>query len=519
MIRSLRLRLLVYASTASALILALLGITLYILVRQSVISNFDQALLSEARAVAATAEEHGNEIVFDYAPDELPKFVTKDHPDYFQAWIDSGVIIRSPSLGTGDLPRPDQANNVSFANFRLPDGRRGRIVTMSFVTTIESNAGKDSADAGKDADKDADAAKDKNPAGPEHTSTILLSVATGSGGMLELLEGLQWILFLSCGLAVVLSGAVLLWVTARAVRPVERLARDIEKLRENDLSVRLASPDAPTELQPVVDKLNGLLARIAAAFSREKAFTADVAHELRTPLAALITTFDVCRSRPRDEAGYMAAIDKCRDVSHRMQMMIESLLILARADGGQLGLERQSIDAGDLIDECWAMFSPQAEASHLKLEWNVPNPLTIQTDPEKLRIILHNLFDNACSYTNAGGTIRVVAKVWDTHFHLEVANTGSRITPANASHVFERFWRGDGARSDTGIHSGLGLSLCQRLSRLLDGQIDIDLSTSDWFVVRLSLPAYPAIPTSAPTSSPPAAPALSQAPAPISSAR
>ena len=243
-----------------------------------------------------------------------------------------------------------------------------------------------------------------------------------------------------------------------------------------------------------------------------------MAHELRTPVAALLTTFDVCRSRPRDESAYMATIDKCRDVAHRMQAMVESLLILARADAGQLVLKLHSVEPTDLLDECWAMFAQKAEERGLQLEWSTPRLPEIRTDSEKLRIIVQNLFDNACSYANDRGTVRVVAQVIKGRFQLQVVNTGNRIAPADVHRLFERFWRGDEARADTGVHCGLGLSLCQRLARLLGGQIEIETSTADWFVVRLTLPADSQAPTSAPAQ-PPHAPALAEAPAGSSSAR
>src|SRR5580704_11173569 len=140
MIRSLRVRLLVQTSVAAAVVLGMLGFALYFCVRQSTDSAFNDALLTEARAVAATAEQHDQKIVFDYAPDELPKFTTADHPDYFQAWIDPDVVIRSPSLGTGKLPRPAVAKGITYSDLVLPDGRPGRMIGMSFTTTIEPNA-------------------------------------------------------------------------------------------------------------------------------------------------------------------------------------------------------------------------------------------------------------------------------------------------------------------------------------------------------------------------------------------
>ncbi|MGD0770831.1 MAG: ATP-binding protein [Tepidisphaeraceae bacterium] len=470
MIRSLRLRLLVHTSLGAAIVLGLLGLALYLGVRRSVESEYNQSLLTEARAVAATAEQHGQQIVFDYAPDELPKFVAADHPDYFQAWIDPGVVIRSPSLGHGDLPRPPTGAAVSYHDLLLPDGRPGRMVTMSFTTTIEPNATGNSSNA-------------------DSSRTVILSVASDTLSIQRTLENFRWLLAGWCCLAVVVCGAVLVWIVGRAVRPVERIASDIDQLRENDLSVRLSSGDAPTELAPVIDKLNGLLSHLESAFAREKAFTADVAHELRTPLAALLTTFEVCRSRPRDESAYVAAIDKCRDVAQRMQAMVETLLVLARADAGQLSLKLQNTDAADLLDVCWALFAPRAQARGLQLQWQVPGPIFIETDPERLLIILQNLFDNAVSYANDAGTLRVTARLDSDRLLIEVANTGSLIPPGDADQLFERFWRGDQARADTGVHCGLGLSLCQRLSRLLNGHIQVQTAQRDWFIVRLTLPA------------------------------
>lgn len=494
MIRSLRLRLLIQTSIGAVLVLGLLGIALYFGIRHSVRTDYDHALQSEAGALAATAEQHGDQIVFDYAPDELPQFVTKDHPDYYEAWIDPDTILRSPSLGNGNLPRPASAAAVSYADLTLPDGRPGRMIGMSFTTTIESNAERDSAAS-------------------DRPHTVILALASETHAMNESLENFGWVLVGWCCLAVAVSGIMLYWIVGRAVRPVERIARDIDHLREDDLSVRLSAPDAPTELEPVIDKLNGLLSRIESAFAREKAFTADVAHELRTPLSALITTFEVCRSRPRDEAGYVAAIDKCRSVAHRMQEMVETLLVLTRADAGQLSLKPEKTDAADLLEDSWAFFLARAEQRNLSVQWQAAGPIFIESDAEKLLIIFQNLFDNAVCYANEGGAIRITASVVADRLEIEVANTGSRVPPEKAGQLFERFWRGDQARADTGLHCGLGLSLCQRLARLLNGQIEIQIQPPDWFVVRLTLPGANAISAlkTPPASSPAPAPAARSA--------
>jgi two-component system heavy metal sensor histidine kinase CusS len=489
MIRSLRLRLLVQTSIAAVVVLGLLGFALYFALRHSMKSNFDHALRTEAGALAATAEQHGDQIVFDYAPDEMPEFSTRDHPDYYEAWIDPNTVLRSPSLGNAELPRSAPGSADNFQDIILPNGKRGRMITMSFTTTIESNAERDSAVS-------------------DRPHTVVLALAGEAHPINESLENFGWILVVWCCLAVAVSGIILYWIVGRAVRPVERLAREIDHLRENDLSVRLRAPDAPSELQPVIDKLNGLLARLESAFAREKAFTADVAHELRTPLSALLTTFEVCRSRPRDEAGYVAAIDKCRQVAQRMKDMVEALLVLTRADAGQLSLKTKKIDAADLLEDTWALFVARAQERNLSVEWKVSGPIFIETDPEKLLIIFQNLFDNSICYANPSGAVRISASMTPQRLLIEVANTGNRVPREKAGQLFQRFWRGDQARADTGSHCGLGLSLCQRLTRFLQGAIEIEIQDPEWFVVRLTLPATTAT-TPPPIPAPPAPPASS----------
>ncbi len=174
-----------------------------------------------------------------------------------------------------------------------------------------------------------------------------------------------------------------------------------------------------------------------------------------------------------------------------MQAMVETLLMLARAEAGQLSLKLKSIDSADLLDDCWALFSPRAEARHLTLQWQPSVPIPIETDPEKLRIIFHNIFDNAVSYADEAGTVKVSANVTEGKFHVEVANTGSRVSPEQSSRLFDRFWRGDQARAGVGLHCGLGLSLCERLARLLKGEIKVQTTEGGWFTVRLTLPATP----------------------------
>ncbi len=272
------------------------------------------------------------------------------------------------------------------------------------------------------------------------------------------------------------------------MRPIHQLAGEIGSLKETDLARRLDLSGVPTELSPVIEKLNGLLGRLDQSFSREKAFTADVAHELRTPLAGIQTTLEVCRTRPRDSAGYELAIDECRAMAHRLQSLVENLLLLARADAGQLPVRKQQTDLYYLMQECWLPLLHRVEEKRLTTDSSNSGDCIVQIDAEKMRIILCNVIGNAVSHVPQGGSIRWSIARREKSIEIEVRNTGSLVASEDSSKLFDRFYRGDPSRTETGVHCGLGLSICQRLIRLLDGNITIETQTGGDFTVRLTLP-------------------------------
>jgi heavy metal sensor kinase len=468
MIRSLRVRLLLSTSLSIAIVLGLLGLAIYFSMRRSLQAEFDRSLMAQARALAALTEQNGDDVSLEFDPEQLPEFTTTNRPEYFQAWLENGqVLTRSSSLGTRDLAKTDARTSGSFQDMLLPNNHHGRSVSLTFFPRVESSTVKPI---------------------PNHARAVTLLVARETSVLhhtLEELRGWLWALFAA---AVVVSGAALVFIVGRAMIPVDRLAQEIEGLAETTLSNHLASTDVPSELLPVVEKLNGLFDRLSQAFAREKAFTADVAHELRTPLAGLQTTLEVCRSRSRDATAYETTLDKCRSMTDRMQAMIENLLLLARAEAGQLVLDRKSVDLCLLLTECWALLQHQADRRHLSVQWQMPENCLVQTDREKLSIVIQNLFDNAIAYCDEGGSISISCGVEDGGWFAEIANSGSQVSSENATHLFERFWRGDASRSGTGSHYGLGLSLCQRLMKVLKGQINIQTVQGRMFIVRVWLP-------------------------------
>lgn len=467
--QSLRARLLARVTLALAIVFALAAIALYLLIRASLLAEFDTALSAQAAALVSLTEQDNQKIKLELDPGELPDFSNGKRPSYFEIWEQNGIaVVKSTSLGRQDLSRPDAAaGRHSFHFIRLPNGKPGRLTALSFKPRFEDEAQSGAPDG-------------------RVKRTALLAVARPTHELDDALERLAWLLACVSAVAIVASVVVAGIAIQRGLVPLKSLARSIERVGTDELSERIRLEGTPRELTPVVQRLNDLLARLDGAMSRERAFTADVAHELRTPLAGLETMLEVCASRPREAEAYQSVVAKSLRLTQGMHAMVDNLLLLARADARQLTTDPEPTELGAFVRECWGPFEERASARQLRVEWKVSRDGIIKLDREKARIVLNNLFDNSVTYADEGGRIEIEAAVDSGRTTLRVSNSGSRISPSDAAKLFDRFWRGDEARSDAGIHCGLGLSLCRKIVDLLEGTLTAE-SLDGIFTVVVSL--------------------------------
>ncbi len=165
--------------------------------------------------------------------------------------------------------------------------------------------------------------------------------------------------------------------------------------------------------------------------------------------------------------------------------MIENLLTLARAEAGRMQVMSQPVDLNALLRQCWMVHVDRATARGLKVSWNIRDGITLNSDREMLRLLLHNLLDNAVSHADPNGRVVIVTSSRPDGVELSVANSGSRVAAADAEHVFDRLWRGDQSRTQTGLHCGLGLALCRQIVEALGGTIGAQTETGGEFVVTV----------------------------------
>jgi two-component system heavy metal sensor histidine kinase CusS len=254
------------------------------------------------------------------------------------------------------------------------------------------------------------------------------------------------------------------------------------------LSARVPTATLPEEIVPLVQRLNEFLHRLDEAFARERSLTADIAHELRTPVAGILSTAGVTLSADRAPAEYQEALEDVRGIARRMRSMIENLLTLARLDFQPAQFQFEPVNLREMIENGWRGYQEKAAGRGLAFENAVPGDLCSRSDRNALSIVFVNLLENAVEYANANGRIGVTARRADGVVEVEVRNTGCQLTAQQATHVFDRFWRADPSRKDANLHVGLGLALVRRIMTSLGGAVEATAAGGE-FAVQVSIPA------------------------------
>jgi two-component system OmpR family sensor kinase len=290
--------------------------------------------------------------------------------------------------------------------------------------------------------------------------------------------------------AVVIAGGGLLvyWVTGRALRPVRTIARVARTLGEQDLHRRVEIRVPEDEMGQLVDTFNGMLARLEAAFEALKRFTADASHELRAPLMLMQTEIDVALSRGRQAAEYERTLRSVREEVAHVTRLSEHLLMLARADAGQLRPEPEAVDVADLVHETAARWQAAAARFQVEIEVSAPDQGTVLADASLVRRILDNLLDNAIRHSPTGGRVALRAETAGGEWVIRVSDQGPGIPRDQATAIFHRFTRLDRARSPGHGGAGLGLALSLAIARAHGGDLRLVTDGGSGAVFELRLP-------------------------------
>ncbi len=457
--KSIRRRLTLTLLPGFALLLLASSSAIYYSTRAALLGEFDAGLRAKALTIMSLTEQGQDGIQA-----ELPETFFRDSnndgsPQFYELWQTDGKIrARSASLKDTDLPRQFGSPSAPmFWDLSLPGHSAGRAIGLKFSPKVEDDTAKRSAPL-----------------------EAIVVVAADRRSLDATLNTLATVLVVAGLLTICITVPVVNFSLRRGHAPLGHLSQQAAAISADSLQTRFPADGIPDELQPITARLNDLLGRLEESFARERRFSADLAHELRTPLAELRSHAEVELAWP--EGGESEKHRETLEIALQMEAMVTRLLDLARCENGKISLQNESVSVASLVEEVWRPLAGKAKGKGLAVNFTVATDARLQTDRALFRSILVNLFSNAVEYAPPGGRVKIAWRGEAAEF--TVNNTVGDLTAADVPHLFERLWRKDKSRSGN-EHCGLGLALSREFAALLGFNLTARLSGEKMLTLSL----------------------------------
>ncbi|MDQ6693877.1 MAG: ATP-binding protein [Chloroflexota bacterium] len=459
--RSLRVHLTAWYGAAMVALLLLFALLLYLLLDTSLNQEMD-------RALRVRSEEISNSLIGDeaggiFTPDPAAESgITLQHDLAVQSRYELALIYGPDgALLEAAGPHPDSALNRA-----VPAG--GRYMTQSidnanwrlYATPLPVAGG---------------------------TGTLLVGRSLAGTG--ETLRQTVWAILVAGPVLLLLACVGGYFLAGRALAPLQRINQITRRIQAQDLGLRIGTDAGTGEIAELAQTIDAMLERLEQAFARQRRFTADAAHELRTPLAVVTAEASLALERRRSTAEYEQVLAIIVQESEQLRVLVQDLLTLARAEHGvELG-QPSTTALSAVCAHAIAGVSHQADVKGIQIVVDQTADPVVWGDPIWLGQMLSNLLDNAVKYSRPQGLVQVRLSTAEDVAYLEVRDSGSGIEARHLPHIFERFYRADVARnrdSDTaGI--GLGLAICYWIAEAHGGAITVESAPGEGacFTVRL----------------------------------
>jgi heavy metal sensor kinase len=303
----------------------------------------------------------------------------------------------------------------------------------------------------------------------------------------NVLGTLKSILGISALLILVFVGIGGAFLAGRTLKPVDQITGTAQEISESDLSRRI---DVKTEdeLGRLATTLNKMIARLEVAFKRQRDFTADASHEMRTPLAVIQAESTLTLAKERTIEEYRKSLELISQEVVYMSELLGKLLFLARSDAGKEPLKFEDVSLGDLVSQLGMDMEVLAREKGLNFTLGTVENITLKGDKLKLRQMILNIMANAIRYTPNGGSIFTTLVKQKDQAIVSVTDTGIGIAPEHLPLLFERFYRVDKARSRSEGGSGLGLAIAKNIAEVHQGKIEVESEVGKGSTFRLILP-------------------------------
>jgi len=281
------------------------------------------------------------------------------------------------------------------------------------------------------------------------------------------------------------------FLAAKSLKPIDQIVAELESIESRNLADRLRVGESGDEVDRLRAAINRMLERLGAAFERLRMFTADAAHEFRTPLATLQCRLEVALDSPDGESDPQAALTEALQQVAQLDALVDNLLLLARMDAVPQLQDREVVGIASLLRDVAEPFGLLADQKGVSLSAECECNVQVEGARVLLRDLLGNLLDNAVRYTPSGGRVDARAAREEGEVVITVSDTGIGIGPEALEHIFERFYRTDESRSRDVGGAGIGLSIVKRVVELHRGRIAVQSSLGAGTTVQVCLPQAP----------------------------
>jgi heavy metal sensor kinase len=440
---SVRLRLTLWYSAALAGIVIVFSVLVFFFVKSSLFNHLNQRLESDFKAIYQDFFED---------PNENPEIETENSAKIFQIVKAGTLYYQTPAYKKSGLPFVGQLPPAGGRTLRSSTGTRFRLKT--------------------------------GLAGP----AVLLTVAVDEEPVWTTLRTLAVILIFGFLIALGLAAFGGFLIAGRLLEPVAVITAKAEKISAESLSARLPAENPGDEFGRLAGVINVMLSRLEDAFERLRRFTADASHELRTPLTVIRSVGEVALQENLDAAAYRDRIGSILEEVNRLTRLVESLLMLTRADSGHVPLGRKDVDAVRLVQQAVEDMRALAEEKNQKLDQALEGPAVLRIDEPTVRLALVNLLDNAIKHTPPAGVITVGSRTKRGDYLIEVSDTGPGIPDEHKDRIFDRFYRIDEDRSGQNGGAGLGLAIVKWAVEANGGRIEVESQEKQGSTFRLVFP-------------------------------
>jgi two-component system, OmpR family, heavy metal sensor histidine kinase CusS len=318
-------------------------------------------------------------------------------------------------------------------------------------------------------------------------SSVKISVARSMSDRAALLDSYRNVILATVTSTAFAAVALCYLFVRRALGPLRAMAAGAQAITAERLDSRIDLSGAPFELQDLAGSLNAMLERLQLGFDRLWQFTADLAHDLRTPIGNMRGASEVALTRTRSASEYQALLGSNIEECDRVSRMIENVLFLARAESPQFALHRTEFDAGEELQRIAEYFEGICAENNIQVQ--VSGHARLRAERELFRRAVSNVLANALRYTPGGQTISMTAAQTDQGVSIMVRNPGEGIAPSDLANVFDRFYRGDKARSNSGTSTGLGLAIVKTIVDIHGGAVHARSEVGGVTTFELQFPA------------------------------